>query len=97
MTKFEANLFDFHGGYLTYGGKFVARFKHSGSPISPAKFKRELIKNHTVEAYFEATEHYNTNPDGTPLGFMRVHSSEWYLTETNKWRAKNGLVAKYTV
>ncbi len=30
MTKFDKSKFSYHGGYLMYGDKFVARFKHRG-------------------------------------------------------------------
>jgi hypothetical protein len=92
MTKFENNLFDLHAGYLSYDGKFVARFRYSRAPITPAQFKRELIKNYSVEEYFGAvTELWGAE---SPLGFLEKRSPVWYLTTMNKWRLKNGLVTK---
>jgi hypothetical protein len=56
MTKFDKSLFNYHGGYLTYGPerKFVARFKYRGS--DRASFQSFLIKNFTVEEYFTLRE-----------------------------------------
>ena len=42
MKDFKKENFDYSGGYLTYEGKFVARFKYGG-PITMAKFKNFLI------------------------------------------------------
>lgn len=44
--------FNYHGGYLTYEGKFIARFKYRGMPITMGMFKSFLIKNFTPEEYF---------------------------------------------
>ena len=52
MTKFVKENFAYHGGYLTYDGKFVARFKYRGSPIKMGAFKAFLIKHVGVEEYF---------------------------------------------
>lgn len=52
MTKFDKAAFDYHGGYLTYQGKFVARFKYSSR--DKVGFQAFLIKNFSVEEYFEA-------------------------------------------
>ncbi len=52
MTKFDKSKFSYHGGYLMYGDKFVARFKHRG-PITKAVFLKQLLKNHTVEEYLQ--------------------------------------------
>ena len=43
MKDFKKENFDYSGGYLTYEGKFVARFKYRG-PITMAKFRNFLIK-----------------------------------------------------
>ena len=55
MKDFKKENFDYFGGYLTYEGKFVARFKYRG-PITMAKFRNYLIKHFKVEEYFEAAE-----------------------------------------
>ena len=51
--KFQREMFDYHGGYLTYGAerKFVARFKHRG-PVKKADFVRLLCKYYDTESYF---------------------------------------------
>lgn len=51
--KFDRSMFNYHGGYLTYGSdnKFVARFKHKGG-VGKADFVRLLTKYYTVQDYF---------------------------------------------
>jgi hypothetical protein len=49
MTKFEKSQFHFFGGYLTYKGQFIARFKYQKG--DRATFQSFLIKNFTVEEY----------------------------------------------
>lgn len=60
MTKFTKENLSTHGGYVQYhphadsyyeDRKFVARFKYARS--GEASFKAFLIKNFTVEEYFE--------------------------------------------
>jgi hypothetical protein len=51
---------------------FIARFKHKG-PITKAKFLAELIKNHTVEEYANASLF-----GMTPVGILREHNPAWY-------------------
>ena len=50
--KFQRELFDYSGGYLTYGPerKFVARFKRKGA-VGKADFVRLLCKYYDVEQY----------------------------------------------
>jgi hypothetical protein len=52
--KFQKELFNSHGGYLTYGSerKFIARFKHRGGP-KKADYIRLLTKYYTQEGWFE--------------------------------------------
>lgn len=54
MTKFVKEAFNFDGMYLTYGDdrKFVARFKYARD--GKGSFVTFLIKNFTVEEYFDA-------------------------------------------
>lgn len=47
--KFDKDLFQYDGMYLKYNGRFVARFKRGGM----ASFKSFLVKNFTVEEYFD--------------------------------------------
>ena len=49
--KFEKSKFNYHGGYLTYNNRVVARFKHC--PRDKGRFVTFLIKNFTVKEYFE--------------------------------------------
>lgn len=51
MTRFDKKLFDYHGGYLTYMGNFVARFRGRGKP-NKADYVRILSNNYDVEDYF---------------------------------------------
>jgi hypothetical protein len=62
--KFDKTKFDYSGKYLSYKGKFVARFKYSGMLMAP--FKKFLIKNFTEEEYFIRL----SNPRETPMGIM---------------------------
>ena len=52
MTRFNNKQFHYHGGYLKYDGKFVARFKYGGM----VAFKKFLRDNFTVEEYFDLLE-----------------------------------------
>jgi len=59
MTVFKKELFDYSAGWLTYRKdiktrpEFVARFKYNKS--DKPSFVRFLIKNFTVEEYFDLT------------------------------------------
>jgi hypothetical protein len=55
-TKFSKENLIKDGMYLLFGAsrKFVARFKYRGTPFSMAKFRKELIANHTPASYFKA-------------------------------------------
>lgn len=72
MTKFVKANFKQSGEYVSYEGKFVARFKHRG-PFTKIKFLKELMANHTVESYFAAME------DGkAPLAILRDANEDWF-------------------
>jgi hypothetical protein len=74
MNKFTKDNLIKDGQYLVFGDdrKFVARFKYSG-PFTMAKFRKELIANHTPEYYFEAYE------DGkAPLEILKEKNPAWY-------------------
>ena len=75
MSKFEKSMFNYHGGYLTYGEgadrKFVARFKRGGM----ASFKSFLTKNFLVEEYF--TKVANSTP-------MEVLETKGYISPNLK-------------
>ena len=87
MATFDKNLFNFHGGFLTYGDyperpKFVARFKYRG-PFSMGVFKTELVKNHTPESYFAALD-----SGKAPLEVLRETNPTWYENRLEKFRQK---------
>jgi len=75
MTKFDRKSFEYFGGYLTYKGEFVARFKHSRR--DKAYFLSFLIKNFTVEEYFEMTS--GSGVENTPV---KVLETKGYVSKT---------------
>jgi hypothetical protein len=74
MNKFTKDNLHRQGQYLVFGPdrKFVARFKHGG-PFTMAKFKKELIANHTPESYFR--EH---DSGVAPLTILQNANPAWY-------------------
>lgn len=74
MNKFTKDNLHREGIYLLYGlnRRFVARFKYSG-PFTMAKFKKELIANHTPNDYFKA---YDTGK--APLEILKDKNPVWY-------------------
>ena len=74
MNKFTKDNLKKEGQYLLFGSdrQFVARFKHGG-PFTMAKFRKELIANHTPDSYFE--EHSNGK---APLEILRDKNPVWY-------------------
>lgn len=64
MTQFNRANFTKDGPYCMYNGKFVARFKRGGR----ADFISFLVKNFTVEEYFELM----ANPLATPMGILET-------------------------
>ena len=74
MNKFTKDNLHRDGQYLLYGNdrKFVARFKHGG-PFTMAKFRKELIANHTPESYFKA--HASGK---APLTILQEANPSWY-------------------
>lgn len=89
MTKFEKDRFSYHGGYLSYyvnaddiRPTFIARFKYSCSAVTMAKFKKQLIKNHTVEEYLKKLQIDHI----APLVILRQADMNWY----------NDLMAKHS-
>lgn len=66
MTVFKKELFDYSAGWLTYRKdiksrpEFVARFKYNKS--DKPSFVRFLIKNFTVEEYFDLTNNKGWAP-----------------------------------
>ena len=91
MTKFDKSKFSYHGGYLMYGDKFIARFKHRG-PVTKGIFLKQLIKNHTVEEYLGK----NANGMGVaPLTILKDADPKWYNAVLEAYQAK--IQAKYGV
>jgi hypothetical protein len=88
MTKFDKTLFNYSGGFLTYGGyperpKFIARFKYRSTPITKGVFVTQLIKNHSVEEYFAKLD-----AGSAPLEILRDADPKWYETRIEKFKAK---------
>jgi hypothetical protein len=78
MTAFDKTKFNFDGMYLEYEGRFVARFKYVRSNVSG--FRAFLIKNFTVEEYFERRAQ-----EEAPLhileskGYVSAHIRKWLI------------------
>ena len=72
MTKFVKANFTQSGEYVSYEGKFVARFKHRG-PFTKIKFLKELMATHTVEGYFAELD-----AGKAPLAILRDANEAWY-------------------
>ena len=74
MNKFTKDNLHRDGQYLLYGNdrKFVARFKHGG-PFTMAKFRKELIANHTPATYFAA---YDSGI--APFFILKEANPAWY-------------------
>ena len=74
MSGFNKKEFSYYGGYLNYGEKFVARFKYRFSPVTKAKFVKELVASHTPESFFKALEEDRK----APLEILREANPGWY-------------------
>ena len=83
MTKFDKTQFTYHGGYLMYGNRFVARFKYKGA-ISKAQFLKQLIKHHTVEEYFHKLEIDHV----APLTILEKADPKWSEAVMQKFRQR---------
>ena len=83
MTKFDKSKFSYHGGYLMYGDKFVARFKHRG-PVTKGIFLKQLVKNHTVEEYFRKNEVERI----APLTILKDADPHWYNCRMESFKLK---------
>lgn len=68
---------------------FIARFKHSGTPITKAKFVKELVNNFTVEEYVAA----RNGPDGNipPVRVLDDKNPGWSESIVNAWMEKKGM------
>lgn len=74
MNKFTKDNLKKEGIWLFFGPdrKFVARFKYGG-PFTMAKFKKELIANHTPETYFAEMA-----KGKAPLTILKEANPSWY-------------------
>jgi hypothetical protein len=63
QMKFERSGFEYHGGYLTYQGNFIARFKHRGA-VKKSEYIKILCKHYTLEDWVEKLK---SNPPLTIL------------------------------
>ena len=74
MNKFTKDNLKREGQYLLFGPdrQFVARFKHGG-PFTMAKFRKELMANHTPESYFREYDN-----GVAPLNILRDANPAWY-------------------
>ena len=82
MTAFEKSKFNFDGMYLEYEGRFIARFKYVRSNVPG--FRSFLIKNFTVEEYFERRTRQEA-----PLDILQ--SKGYVSAHIRKWLIKAGL------
>ena len=81
--KFVKELFNFDGMYLTYGPerRFVARFKHAKD--GKASFQAFLIKNFTIEEYFEQI-------DARVAPLIIVEAKGYILPHIKRWLKQGG-------
>jgi hypothetical protein len=94
MTKFEKSKL-VGSEYVTYEGKFVARFKHVRS--NKSGFISFLVKNFSVEEYFAAME--RGNAPATILetkGYVPAHIKRWLKDGTLKeWKGVEHAIAQF--
>jgi|TARA_R110000796_G_scaffold121266_2_gene235438 hypothetical protein len=64
---------------------FIARFKYKGTPLTMSQFRKELIKNHTVESYAELMK------TGTPVGILSAANPVWYEKIMSDFNIKYGI------
>lgn len=76
-------MFNKSGQYLLLNNTFIARFKYKG-PVTMAQFKKELIKNHTVEEYFHALNVERK----APFQILKEKNPSWYEGLKTAWMAK---------
>jgi len=81
MTMFVKDNFVNSGGYITYNGKFVARFKHARDGVS--SFITCLVKNFTVEEYFELL-------DSGKAPLTIAESKGYLLPHIKSWLKRDG-------
>ncbi len=65
---------------------FIARFKYAGTPITKAKFVKELKANFTVEEYAAK------RAEGlTPHRILEENNPQWSVDIIAKWKSKKGM------
>jgi hypothetical protein len=84
-NKFNKNDLKKEGQYLLWGPerKFVARFKYNRGPVTLAKFRKELIANHSPESYFAQRD-----AGKAPLDILRDFNPAWYAYSKLVWEAR---------
>lgn len=72
----DRGAFSYHGGYLTYYGYFIGRWKYGKSGMG--EFKRFLMKNFTPDQYLDAIEQKGATPMGVleAAGFISKQERE---------------------
>jgi len=74
--KFQKEKFVYSSGYLSYEGKFVARFKYTRS--AGLTFQTFLIKNFEVEEYFSRLDAGEAPlPIAQSKGYILPHIKKW--------------------
>ena len=66
---------------------FIARFKYAGTPVTKAKFMKELVNNFTVEEYVEARNGHKV----APTTVLDNNNPGWSDRIVNAWREKRGI------
>ena len=63
---------------------FIARFKYAGTPITKAKFMKELVNNFTVEEYVEARNGH----EFSPVTVLDNNNPGWSASIVDAWKMK---------
>jgi hypothetical protein len=87
-TPFTKYMFNKSGQYLLLNNTFIARFKYKG-PVTMAQFKKELIKNHTVEEYLGLLNHPDYSQRKAPLEILKDKNPTWYKNLKAAWMDKH--------
>jgi hypothetical protein len=93
MTNFNKSTFDMGYGsdrYLTYEGKFIARFKHANAASCSRYFVRFLIANFTVEEYFDLREQPHPIAKGVKLAPSEVLATKGFIDFNTRKAMKRG-------
>jgi len=76
QAEWDRKLFSYHGGYLTYYGEFIGRWKYGSAGMG--EFKRFLMKNFTPDQYLDLLDQDGTTPMGIleSVGFISKQERE---------------------